>query len=61
MFMGGGFFNLFSFLSLFLYFGSIIFVIYVVLQFLKEYRERNDLLYQILQELRKKNSNHQKE
>lgn len=61
MFMGGGFFNLFSFLSLFLYFGSIIFVIYVVLQFLKESRERNDLLYQILQELRKKNSNHQKE
>lgn len=32
----------------------IIFVFYITFQFLKESRDRNDLLYQILEELKKK-------
>ena len=50
------FFGLFSFLNLALNIGGIVFIIYVILQFLKLGRERNDHLQQILEELRDKDS-----
>ncbi|WP_319468828.1 hypothetical protein [uncultured Trichococcus sp.] len=50
------FFGFFSFLNLALNIGGIVFIIYVILQFLKLGRERNDHLQQILEELRDKDS-----
>lgn len=51
-----GLFGFLSVLNLALYIGGIVFVIYVILQFLKLGRERNDQLQQILEELRGKDS-----
>lgn len=45
-----------SIFSLLFYVAPLVFVVYMALQFLKETRQRNDLLYQILEELRQRKS-----
>lgn len=53
--VAGGWFGLFSILNLIIPIGIFVFGVYIVLQLLKETRDRNDLLYQILDEMRKSN------